>query len=116
MAKKDFSTIDTSSVYGTIAEATAPAADQEQNRPKSRREYTAEERLQFMEEMRTSGRKGIKMDRINMAFTPDIFEYIQIMSRVTGMTKTGFVNHALKQHMEEHGDLYEKAKEFRRSL
>ena len=73
MAKKDFSTVDTSSVYGTIAEATAPAADQAQGRPKSRREYTAEERLKFMDEMRTSGRKGVKMDRINMAFKPEIF-------------------------------------------
>ena len=116
MAKKDFSTADTSSIYDSIAEATAPATDQDLTRPKLRREYTAEERLQFMEEMRTSGRKGVTLDRINMAFTREIYEYIQIMSRVTGMSKTGFVNFALKQHMDDHGDLYEKAKEFRNSL
>ena len=116
MAKKDFSTVDTSSVYDTIAEATAPAADQAQARPKARREYTAEERLKFMEEMRTSGRKGVKMERINMAFQPTVFEYIEIMSRVTGMSKTGFVNFALKQHMEEHADLYNQAIEFRKRL
>lgn len=114
MAKKDFSTADTSSIYGTIAEATA--TDQEQGKHKQRREYTAEERRQFMEEMRTSGRKGLKMERINMAFQPQIFQYIAVMSRVTGMSKTGFVNFVLKQHMEEHGDLYEKAQEFRESL
>lgn len=115
MAKKDFSTVDTSSVYETIAEVTAPAAEG-QTPYKSRREYTAEERLQYMQEMRTSGRKGVKLERINMAFTPENYEYIQIMSRVTGMSKTGFVNFALKQHMEEHADLYQKAIEFRQSL
>ena len=114
MAKKDFSTADTSSIYGTIAEATA--TDQEQGKHKQRREYTAEERRQFMEEMRTSGRKGVKMERINMAFQPTVFEYIEIMSRVTGMSKTGFVNFALKQHMEEHADLYNQAIEFRKRL
>lgn len=114
MAKKDFSTADTSSIYDSIAEATA--TDQAQDGPKRRRQYTAEERQKFMEEMRTSGRKGLKMDRINMAFRPEIFEYIEVMSRVTGMSKTGFVNFALTQHMEEHGDLYDKARDFRRSL
>ena len=114
MAKKDFSTADTSSIYGTIAEATA--GDQAQGGPKSRRQYMAEERMQFMEEMKTSGRKGLKLDRINMAFTPEVYKYIQVMSRVTGMTKTSFVNYAIRQHMEEHGDLYQKALEFRDSL
>lgn len=115
MANKDFSTADTSNIYDAITEATAPVSDQAQA-PKSRREYTAEERLQFMEELRTSGRKGIKLERINMAFQPTVYEYIQIMSRVTGMSKTGFVNFALKQHMEEHAELYNQALEFRKRL
>lgn len=115
MANKDFSTADTSNIYDTITEATAPATNQAQA-PKSRREYTAEERLHFMEELRTSGRKGVKMDRINMAFKPAVFQYIEIMSRVTGMSKTGFVNFALTQHMEEHADLYNQALEFRKRL
>ena len=75
-----------------------------------------EEKAQRKAEGRTRGAKGAKMDRINMAFRPEIFEYIEVMSRVTGMSKTGFVNFALTQHMEEHGDLYDKAKDFRRSL
>ena len=68
------------------------------------------------EQMKTSGHKGVKLPRINLAFAPDVYEYIQIMSRVRGDNLTAFVNLALRQHMKEHGDLYEKAKEFRDAL
>lgn len=115
MAKKDFANVDTSSVYGTIAEATATETP-EQKPHKARREYTAEERKKYTEELRTSGRKGLKLERINMAFTPENYEYIQVMARVTGMTMTAFVNWALKQHREDRGEIYEKAIEFRNSL
>ena len=122
MAKKDFSTMNTDRVYNTIAAATAEpeqetAQEQEtKTKRKERRTYTDQEAAEILQSMKTSGRKGIKLPRINLAFAPDIYEYVQIMSRVRGESMTDFVNIALRQHMTEHRDLYDKAIEFRNSL
>lgn len=111
MTKRDYSQINTGRVYDTIAEATA-----EPETRKARKEYDAQEIQEFQENMKTSGRKGVKMARINMAFTPDVYEYIQVMSRVTGTTMTEFLNTAMRQHIRDHRELYDKAIEFRNSL
>lgn len=121
MAKKDFA-VSTSRVYSTIAAATAEPEQETQEiqeetrKNKPRREYTEQEKAEFLQQMRTVGRKGVKLPRINLAFAPDVYEYIQIMSRVRGESMTDFVNLALRQHMEEHRDLYDRAIEFRNSL
>lgn len=124
MAKKDFSQLDTGRVYDAIAEATAetaePAAVQDaqeiKEERKPRRTYTEEEKKQLIEEMKTAGRKGVKLPRINLAFSGSNYEYVQIMSRVCGMNLTEFVNKALREHKQDHHDLYERALEFRREL
>lgn len=125
MAKKDFSKMNTGRVYDTIAAATAEpeqeAAEVTQKQEtapkrKPRKTYNAQEAAEIMQTMKTSGRKGLKLPRINLAFSPENYEYIQIMSRVRGESMTDFVNIALRQHMDEHRDLYEKAIEFRNSL
>lgn len=117
MAKKDFSKVNTGRVYDAIAAATAEQEPQEaQETRKERKTYTEEEAAEFLRTGRTSGRKGVKLPRINLAFLPDVYEYIQIMSRVRGESMTDFVNIALRQHMEEHHELYDKAIEFRNSL
>lgn len=126
MAKtKDFSQLNTGRVYNAIAEATAEPEQEAQDTQeidevkterKPRRTYTEQEAFEIMQTMKTSGRKGLKLPRINLAFVPTVYNYVQIMSRVRGETMTEFVNLALQQHMEEHRDLYEKAIEFRNSL
>lgn len=47
----------------------------------------------------TQGRKGCKMPRINMAFEPDIHEWIQKSARRNGITMTNFVNSILREKM-----------------
>lgn len=125
MAKKDFSGVNTGRVYNAIAEATAaqeytgiskPQETQEAPARKPRKTYTEEEAAVFLRSLKTNGRKGVKLPRINLAFAPDLYEYIQIMSRVRGESMTQFVNLALRQHMEQHKYVYEKAIEFKNSL
>lgn len=122
---KDFSQAQTGRIYNAIQEATAEPAqevqetqeDQETKRKyKPRREYTEQEKQEYLQQMKTTGRKGIKLPRINLAFAPDLYEYIQIMSRVTGQSMTDYVNTILRQYMEDHQDIYKKAVEFRNSL
>lgn len=64
----------------------------------------------------TAGRKGAKLPRMNIAFAPEIYDYIQTMSRVRGETLTDFVNHVLRQSMDDYADIYKKAQEFRNSF
>lgn len=59
----------------------------------------------------TQGRKGMKMQRINMAFTPTNIDYIRVMAAIRGQTMTQFVNAIIAQDREQNGDAYEAAKE-----
>lgn len=106
MAKKDFS-----QVNDVIAQATT-----EQGKRKPRKEYTEQEAAEIAETMHTTGRKGVKLPRINLAFSPSNYKYIEIMSRVRGENLTQFVNKIIQEHREQHGDIYEKAQEFIDSL
>lgn len=134
--KKDFSNINTNRVYDTIAEATAAGDSSEQlpgqmvitdiegniaeeptkKKYKDRKTYSAAEQLVFLEAMQTSGKKGVKLPRINLAFTPANYEFIKIMAQVRGQSLTEFVNDMLTEARTQHADIYEKAIEFRNSL
>jgi hypothetical protein len=100
--KKDFSKINTGRVYGVIEQATSAAGQQGA--------ATAEERAERASTMKTQGRKGCKLQRINMAFTPENYEFISVMAKLTGKTLTGFCNYAIEKYREQNGDLYEQAK------
>lgn len=45
----------------------------------------------------TQGRKGYKMPRINMAFEPEVHEWVKKTSRQEGVSMTDFVNQILKK-------------------
>lgn len=76
---------------------------------KERRTYTEEEARQFMEMGKTSGRKGVKMKRINMAFTPANYDYIRTVSKLRGESMSEFVNAIIAGSMERNSELYEQA-------
>lgn len=132
--KKDFSSVNTNPVYGAIAEATAAPEQlqgqyvitdtdcnteeeyKEEPARKDRKTYNELETMQAMLAMKTAGKKGVKLPRINLAFAPDVYEYIKVMAQVRGQNLTEFVNDILRENMQEHQDIYDKAKEFRNSL
>lgn len=43
----------------------------------------------------TQGRKGQKLPRINMAFTPENHQYIKKVSRQAGMSVTQYINNLI---------------------
>ena len=117
MAKKDFST--NANVRAAIAEATGEApADTQEVKPKRkpRKTYSKQEAQELLQTMDTSGRKGLKLPRINLAFAPDVYEYCRTMSCVRGQNMTEFINYCMRQNMEQHMDIYKKALEFRDSF
>ena len=116
-SKKDFTTANTGRVYSSIAEATAePAQLEEQTQEQGRKTYTAEQAQEMRQAGTTQGRKGCKAIRINMAFSPEIHEYIKVMARVRGESVTDFTNYVFRQSMEENAELYERAKAFQESF
>lgn len=140
--KKDFSSVNTNPVYSAIAEATeqlpgqmtidtagniteeqAPAAQEIQEAAeepkkqyKQRKTYTEAEAQEALESLQTSGKKGVKLPRINLAFTPANYEFIKVMAQVRGQNLTEFVNDILREARENHADIYEQAINFRKSL
>ena len=121
MAKKDFSGVNTRSVYNQIADATAEPDQQDEQQAqeaqkKPRKTYTADEKARIMAEGRTQGCKDVKLKRINMAFTPDVYDYIRTMARVRGESISTFTRYIFIRSMDENRELYEQAKAFRDSL
>lgn len=70
--------------------------------------------IEAQETRRTQGRKGLKMQRMNMSFTPSNMDYLKIMAGVNGMTITRFMNYLIEQHAEANAARYQKAKEIMR--
>ena len=121
--KELFSKVNVNPVYNVIAEATeAPAASAgnkgkaDKKAYKPRKTYTDAEAAEALESLHTSGLKGVKLPRINLAFTPANYEFIKIMAQVRGQNLTEFVNDVLQQARENNADLYQQAIKFRESL
>lgn len=64
----------------------------------------------------TQGRKGMKIDRINMAFTTENMDYIRVMAGIRGLTMTQFVNEILDADREKNGKVYRMAKELAKEI
>ena len=58
----------------------------------------------------TQGRKGHKLPRINMAFTAENLEYLQLIGRIEGISATAYVNKLLKADSETRAEEVIKAK------
>lgn len=117
-SKKDFSQLNTGRVYGAIDEATADTqqeqqAQEAQHTRKPRKTYTEEEAQEIKLAGKTQGRKGCKAVRVNMAFAPDLYEYIRTMSRMRGESITEFTNYVFRNSMTQNADLFAQAQRFK---
>lgn len=111
MAKKSFADIniekqDTGVSSGEVFEAAERGVSQFQQQGTA----SPAEQAARAAEMRTQGRKGCKLPRINLAFTPENHRFIKITSRALGMSMTEFTNLVISRYADEHPELYEKSK------
>ena len=58
----------------------------------------------------TQGKKGEKLPRINMAFSSENHEYLQIISRIENTSQTNYVNKLVEKDRTRRADEVEKAK------
>lgn len=63
------------------------------------------------EARKTAGRKGYKMQRLNISLTPSEYDYVQIMAGITGKSLTRFIGDLISREAERNADTYRKAKE-----
>ncbi len=57
---------------------------------------------------KTPGRKGHKLQRINMAFSPENLAYLHAIAGFERMSATQYVNNLIQQDMLERQELYKK--------
>lgn len=69
-----------------------------------------EEREARMNAGRTQGRLGCKLKRINMAFTPENYDFIVFASNYKGTSMTKYLNYIIDQYREEHAEAFDRAK------
>lgn len=105
-----------SETISAIETATAEPPAKEIKRRSRSQAPTAQEVQEAREAGKTQGRKGCKAVRINMAFSPDVHDYIKTMSKVTGKSVTQFTNDVFRKSMIDNADLYEKAQQFAKEV
>lgn len=110
--KKDFSKALENPLASSIETATAQPAEPALKRRPRNTAPTAAEVQQAREMGRTQGREGVKALRINMAFKPEIYDFIKRMAIFRGETITDFCNHILELYMEEHKEDYNRMLDF----
>lgn len=88
-----------------------------QKKRKDRKSYNKQEAQEILNSGRNArGLGGVKMPRINMAFSPQNYDFIKVLSRVRGQSGTDFVNHLVDMYREQNKEQYEQAKAFLNSL
>ena len=67
--------------------------------------------IEAAEARKTAGRKGFKMQRLNVSLTPSEYDYVQIMAGVTGKSLTRFIGDLISREAERNSEVYKQAKE-----
>ena len=101
-----------------LARTAADTAQQllKKKKKERRRLYTDEMTLNMIDQMQESGRKGIKLPRINMSFQPETYLYISTMSKVMGQSMTEFVNTVLLESLTRNREAFEAIVAFKQNL
>lgn len=102
MGKKSFRSstrASVASVFMSGHDAQEATQEQEQQQPQ---EKPQEGQPEARRPIRTQGRKGKKKPRINMAFDPDIYEYVRAAAEREDKSLTQCVNDILYEHMKLH--------------
>jgi hypothetical protein len=91
--------------------------DKQEKQRKPRKRYTPEQAQDLLESGRNGrGLGGVKMSRINMAFTPVNYDFIKTLATMRGQTYTDFVNHLIDISREKYQEQYAAAKKLKNSF
>lgn len=63
------------------------------------------------EARKTQGRKGMKLQRLNISLTPSEYDYVTTMAGLTGKSLTRFIGDLISREAEANSEAYKAAKE-----
>ena len=122
---KDFSNLNTGRAMqqmqtaqgAHVAQEVQDKQEKQEKQRKPRKRYTPEEAQKILESGRNAkGLGGVKMPRMNMAFTPQNYDFIATLATARGQNYTEFVNHMVDLYREQYKEQYEQAKAFLNSF
>jgi hypothetical protein len=122
---KDFSNLNTGRAMqqmqtaqgAHVAQEVQEVQEKQEKQRKPRKRYTPEEAQKILESGRNAkGLGGVKMPRMNMAFTPQNYDFIATLATARGQNYTEFVNHMVDLYREQYKEQYEQAKAFLNSF
>lgn len=65
---------------------------------------------------KTQGAKGCKLPRINLALTPDHYQFVRSLSGASGMSYSDFINAVLEEYKRNHPEAVELAGKLRDTM
>ena len=71
----------------------------------------AEEQRDAQEARRTQGRKGYKLQRLNISLTPSQYDYVRTMAAISGKSQTVFIGELIDRAADENRETDNRAKE-----
>ena len=104
--KKSFKDNNPALQFISTANTDTPPAQEEHQAHSA---YEAQEVAGEPVSKRTQGKKGEKLPRMNMAFSPENYDHIQLMGRLMGCSATEYVNRLIAADREARGDVIEQA-------
>lgn len=102
---KDFSNTSTA-----FSEALQGSIDSSATDKRAKVEASESEKRERVASGNTQGKKGCKMPRVNMAFLPDNYQMLKMLSAATGKTITDINNQILTDYVNSHPGILERAR------
>lgn len=80
------------------------------NKRGQKRTLTEAEKAARMSEMRTQGIEGMRLPRINLALSPENYDFVKVLASASGNTMTRLVNLIIAAYRNEHPGLEEQSR------
>ena len=76
----------------------------------------AQDTIEEYDARKTQGKAGMKLERMNMGFSSENYEFLRVMAVIHKMSITKYVNHLIEEERRRSADLYNKAKDLMNNL
>lgn len=76
----------------------------------------AQDTIEEYDARKTQGKAGMKLERMNMGFSGENYEFLRVMAGIHKMSITKYVNHLIEEERRRSADLYNKAKDLMKDL
>ena len=76
----------------------------------------AQDTIEEYDARKTQGKAGMKLERMNMGFSSENYEFLRVMAGIHKMSITKYVDHLIEEERRRSADLYNKAKDLMKDL